>query len=266
MKASTQIRNWMIDAVLLGGFLANFFLDVTGLVLHQWIGVALGLLAGYHLVVHGAWVKTVVRRFGGTTSHQARRFFLLDAGLMLGFVAILATGLVISSWLDLPLANYAAWRNVHIAASIITLSIVMVKIALHWRWIVKTLQQFAIPVAPAASKLQVQPARVSAGLDRRQFLKLMGMVGAGAVMAAGSALAGAAIASRASEGTSQNTAASSGSQGSSQLPASTLSKSASSSGSNTCVVRCSRGCSYPGSCRRYTDTNGNNRCDLGECV
>jgi hypothetical protein len=36
--------------------------------------------------------------------------------------------------------------------------------------------------------------------------------------------------------------------------------------SSGCVVRCERGCSYPGHCRRYTDSNQNGRCDLGECV
>lgn len=33
-----------------------------------------------------------------------------------------------------------------------------------------------------------------------------------------------------------------------------------------CTVRCGRRCFYPGHCRRYRDTNGNGRCDLGECV
>ncbi len=32
--------NWLIDATLLAGFLATFFLDLTGLVVHQWLGVA----------------------------------------------------------------------------------------------------------------------------------------------------------------------------------------------------------------------------------
>ena len=35
---------------------------------------------------------------------------------------------------------------------------------------------------------------------------------------------------------------------------------------NTCQVLCNRRCSFPGHCRRYTDANGNNRCDLGECA
>jgi len=33
-----------------------------------------------------------------------------------------------------------------------------------------------------------------------------------------------------------------------------------------CQVRCPRGCSFPGHCRRYTDQNSNGYCDLGECL
>ncbi|MBN1312798.1 MAG: hypothetical protein JXB30_15395 [Anaerolineae bacterium] len=36
--------------------------------------------------------------------------------------------------------------------------------------------------------------------------------------------------------------------------------------SPTCIVRCSRQCSYPGRCRRYVDVNQNNLCDFGECM
>jgi hypothetical protein len=69
---------------------------------------------------------------------------VIDASLMFGFAAILVTGLVISSWLALPLENYAAWRDAHVAASIITLLVVGGKIGLHWRWIVNTAQRFVI--------------------------------------------------------------------------------------------------------------------------
>jgi hypothetical protein len=33
-----------------------------------------------------------------------------------------------------------------------------------------------------------------------------------------------------------------------------------------CTVRCPKGCSFPGRCRRYTDQNSNGLCDLGECL
>ena len=41
MKQKTQTMHWIIDAALLFGFLLAFFLDLTGLAVHQWLGVAL---------------------------------------------------------------------------------------------------------------------------------------------------------------------------------------------------------------------------------
>ena len=176
MKTNKHKWNWMMDATLLAGFLATFFLDLTGLVAHQWLGIAVGLLAGYHLVSHWNWVKSVTLRFMGQTSRQARRYYVLDAGLMLGCAVILVTGWVISSWLALPLDNYAVWSNVHVAASIITLLIVVGKIGLHWRWVVKTAQRLFVPAAPAVASRPMPPVSVSARMDRRSFLALMGVV------------------------------------------------------------------------------------------
>ena len=33
-----------------------------------------------------------------------------------------------------------------------------------------------------------------------------------------------------------------------------------------CLVLCPRACVFPGECRDYLDKNGNNLCDLGECL
>lgn len=33
----------------------------------------------------------------------------------------------------------------------------------------------------------------------------------------------------------------------------------------SCTTLCGSGCTYPGECRRYTDRNGDGRCDFGEC-
>jgi hypothetical protein len=260
MQTSKQTWNWITDAILMIGFVVAFFLDLTGLSLHQWLGVALGLLAGYHFVSHWDWVQSVAGRFLGRTSRQARRYFLMDAGLMLGFALILVTGLVISSWLALALENYAAWKNIHVIASIATLLIVVVKIGLHWRWIVKTAERFFAPAPPAVASLPMQPVHVSATMDRRSFLALMGIVGVATVVAIShvlddekSVLAESVASSSVSEETSQ------------AIKTGSALASASAS-SSACVVRCNKGCSYPGHCRRYVDTNGNKRCDMGECM
>lgn len=282
MKTSRQTWNWIIDATLMVGFLAAFFMDLTGLSLHQWLGAALGLLAGYHFISHWDWVKSVAGRFLGRTSRQARRYFLLDASLMLGFALILVTGVVISSWFSLALGNYAAWSDIHVIASIVTLLIIVVKIGLHWRWIIRAAGRFFAPAPPAVAGLPLQPARAPATMDRRSFLALMGAVGVATVVAIShvlddekSVLAESVASSPVSEEASQaiNTGSVVASASATPVPQATSqatktnSAAASvSASSSACVVRCKSGCSYPGRCRRYVDTNGNKRCDLGECM
>jgi len=214
-------------------------------------------------------------KFLGQTSRQARRYYVINASLMSGFAVILVTGLMISSWFALSLENYAAWKDAHVAASIITLLVVVVKIGLHWRWIVKTAQRlFSVPDASATTALPMQPVPMSAQMDRRRFLTLMGAVGVASVIAIsnvrddekGVLADGSTLPGLIPEETGQEkTTSSAQSQSSSQQATPTPSKSSASTSSG-CVVRCNKGCSYPGRCQRYVDTNKNNRCDLGECL
>jgi hypothetical protein len=269
MKTGRQKWKWVTALVLWVGFLLSFFLDLTGLALHQWLGVAGGLLAGYHLVLHWDWVKSVARRWFGRTSRQARIYFLVDAGLMLGLALIVATGVVISSWLSLALENYSAWRNAHVAASIVTLLLVVGKIGLHWRMIVNAIRQLA-PVAPTPARpdLAWQPATAPARMDRRSFLKLMGAASIPAVLAIGRVLESAPGAQAEAASQAQATPVAQSVSTPAAMPAATATTTQSSTAASTssCTVRCNKRCSYPGNCRRYVDTNKNNRCDLGECV
>lgn len=265
MKGDKQKRNWLLDAVLFGGFLLALWLDLTGLAIHQWLGIAVGALALHHLTVHWRWVEAVTERLFGRVGKQARRFYAVDAGLAAGFVTIAATGLVISTWLDLSLASYAAWRTLHVLVSVATLALLVVKIGLHWRWIIGTARRIFLAPAPGGLPVTTPPTPVAAQMGRRDFVRLMVGVGAVALLAGVNAFsdttsgqAEAAAKLQAAEGaaTQADTA--------SADTASASAASASTTGS--CYVRCGRRCSYPGHCRRYTDANNNGRCDLGECL
>jgi hypothetical protein len=131
MKTNKQKHNWLIDAALFGGLLLAFWLELTGVEVHQWLGVAIAAGAGYHLFTHWAWIKSVTARFFAQTSEQARQFYLVDAAVLIGLAAITVTGVVISTWVNLTLSNFAAWKTLHVIASISTLAAVVVKISLH---------------------------------------------------------------------------------------------------------------------------------------
>lgn len=290
MNANKQTRNWVIDAILLVGFLVAFFLDLTGVAAHQWLGIGVGVLAGYHLIRHWDWVKAVTRRlFGGTTA-QARLYYLLDAGIMVGLGLMILSGVLISTWVNLPegtymltwgslrlpLGSYSLLRDFHVASSLVTLAVVVIKIGLHGRWIVKTARRLFGTLQPLSrqpsANLVHQPAQSSNGIARREFLTLMGIVGAAASVAAVTVLSGeAGAASQVSASPLADAGSESGASPSGNLavfptPTAVVKSSTNNAATTTCAVRCNKRCAFPGKCRKYTDKNGNGKCDLGECA
>lgn len=121
MKTNSHQTKWWVDAILLSAFFISFFLDLTGVVAHQWLGIAIGVAAGCHLLAHWNWVKAVTQRLAHT-SWQARLYYVVDAGIALGFLGILASGLAISTWVN-PASISAAWRELHVDVSVITLAL-----------------------------------------------------------------------------------------------------------------------------------------------
>jgi hypothetical protein len=260
-----QKHNWGIDFVLFVGFIITFFLDITGVEVHQWIGIFCGALAAYHLFIHRDWVEAVTKRLFGKTSGQARLYYAIDALLLLGFVLIGATGLVISTWLNLSLSNFTIWLNIHITISVATLVILLLKLAFHWRWIFRTTRKiWAEPMRTPAQNAILQPAKISSGrMGRREFLQVMGIVGTASFLALLNASKSLAETVATTEATITEDVAT---ETASTSKVTTSNQPSLASSDSSCTVSCRKGCSFPGHCHRYVDTNNNSRCDLGECV
>lgn len=283
--------NWLLDVVILTGFLVSFFLNLTGLAVHQWLGIAVFVGIVLHLVNHWSWVKSVFSKFFKKTSSRARIYALIDGLLLYGFVMIIETGLVISTWFNLNLTNYEVWLNIHIYSSIATLLLAVLKVGLHWRWIVKTAAKFFTPgPKPVPQGLTTAP-QVS-GVSRRDFLVTMGLVGLGSALAISNVLPSLKKVSASTE-VAQNTDAAATTTATQAQPTAASTQTAASvstdeptanptataqptaaptaiptaQNSLVCYATCPKGrhCSFPGQCGRYTDSNGNGRCDLGEC-
>ena len=179
-----QRTKWWVDVILFTCLIIAFFLDFTGVTLHQWIGVFIAALAVYHLLAHWGWVSSITQRFLNGASGKARLYYVLDAAVFAGLALIAATGLVISTWLNLALANYSAWLAVHITVSILTLVALLLKLALHWRWIASTSRKiFALPVAADQRTPGQQPAHLAGAMSRQEFIKVMGVVGLASFLA-----------------------------------------------------------------------------------
>jgi len=255
---SKQKTNWILDAVLFIGFLMTFFLDLTGLEWHQWLGIFLGALALYHLLIHWKWVTAVAKRLTGNSPPQNRLYFLLDLFIFLIFILIGLTGLWISTWLNLDLSSYLFWKDLHIYSSIASLVLILIKIAVHWRWIVRTASKyFGLWKSPTPIGVLAGNSRAAqnSSLNRREFLQLMGIAGLASVISAANLVDFSRAAGQ--EILEEQTRAP-------ELP-DTDPIDLNSSQDLSCQPVCDRGCSYPGECRRFIDQDGNGICDLSEC-
>jgi hypothetical protein len=277
-------NNWRIDLILLTLFWVLCFPDFTGLELHQWLGIAMAALAVWHMLAHWKWILAVSRRFFSGTSFQARVFYLLDTGLLLGFWMILITGLMISTWLDLPLYDLAAWTHVHLMVSIFSLLLVVVKLVLHWHWVANAVRRYLLPSGSICA-CAGGPERPGNPVGRRDFLKLTGILGAASAVTIHGMLDGSQQAQNASSSPDQlddeNPHQSATATTSPQPMDPGLEPSAAAADpvetvpipdfptaetTSACTVLCPNGCAYPGRCRRYIDSNNNGLCDNGECL
>jgi len=59
--ARTRVDFWL-DATILVGFILAYSFGFTGPVIHEWLGLALGLVLLVHLTLHWDWVVRTTRR------------------------------------------------------------------------------------------------------------------------------------------------------------------------------------------------------------
>lgn len=128
MKITRKRWNIIIDAALAAGFAMAFFVDRTGLSLHQWLGLLLLFLVGYHVMLHLAWCKAAAGRAPWKMPFRMRIYCLVDVGLLISFMVSLVTGLIISTWLGAGLLNYPFWCDLHVDSSYATLVLTLVKL------------------------------------------------------------------------------------------------------------------------------------------
>ena len=307
-----QVFYWVVDLIILASLVLEYELDWTGLQVHELLGLAVFGIMLVHLLTHWRWVITVTGKVFesvSSVSSKATFCYVINAALLFLFSSIVITGLIISSLLNLPLAmqSYEFWRFLHVSVSYLTLVMVGLKLATHWKWIVNTTTRKIfrgkkdVPVVAAkadsssvsrrqfmAQTCVFSGAMVIAGVSYAAWMKKNLFADDSTVQAASTSVEAATAEPQiiyvtatpeqqvAAEAATVVTEESStvieqpvviATAVPTAIPTAiptSVRPAAASSSSGTTSVRCNRGCSYPGHCRRYEDTNGNNICDLSE--
>lgn len=137
---------FLVDAALFAAFVLVMDVPLTGLAIHEWLGIALAIGLVVHLVQHTTWIATTTRRILTATSWRNRLNYLMMAALFVAFVSVIASGLIISEvalpWLGFATNPAPFWLWLHLAAVSTVLWLTALHIALNGKWIATTVRRY----------------------------------------------------------------------------------------------------------------------------
>ena len=146
---------WVVDVTLFVVFLLVMNVPLTGIAIHEWIGIAIGVGLVVHLIQHGDWLATITERFRTATSLRNRFNYVMTGLLFFAFVSIILSGLVISEaaipWIGIETASSAFWLWLHLVSIDFVLLLTALHNALNWKWILKSVDRFVVKPLRARS-------------------------------------------------------------------------------------------------------------------
>ncbi|NCC77482.1 MAG: hypothetical protein EOM08_13730, partial [Clostridia bacterium] len=136
-------KKLIIDIILAVTLLAVMVPALSGVFLHEWIGVVIGAGLAIHLILNRKWISGVSKKFFGQMTLELRLSYLMNLMLGLTMGLTLVSGVLISQYLFTALnaADLALWTIIHAVASRATLGITIVHVLLHLGWIKNALRQ-----------------------------------------------------------------------------------------------------------------------------
>ena len=109
--------NLLIDIGILVALLVVMEPGLTGLALHEWLGVAFFGMIVLHLLLHWRWMVSLTAQFFKNLFQNSRLQYVVDAALLAAFTAAMLSGLMISRvvlpFFNLSVARNFAWTSLH---------------------------------------------------------------------------------------------------------------------------------------------------------
>ena len=122
------------------------------------MSLQVGLLV-IHIITHAAWIKQATTRFVGKLTNRLRFYYLLDAVLLVAVIVITLSGVLVSTWLVIDYSIYPLIRDIHIISSISGLALLIIKLALHWKFFVNAFRRIRVPKVGASTPAEGAPVR-----------------------------------------------------------------------------------------------------------
>ncbi len=164
-KISTTKQNLLVDLLIVAGFLFASQPHLTGMTIHEWLSLGLGIGFLTHILLHWRWVYETTRRLFSKLVGQSRINYILNLALLVAFTLIIFSGLMISEevlpFIGLQGTHGGIWEWLHKTAADLVIWLVGLHIALHWKWIVNAAKKYLFGRLPKLPRRRVATAEHS---------------------------------------------------------------------------------------------------------
>lgn len=140
-QSRLKITFWL-DVTLLVLICALQTVRFTGLVLHEWLGLAVVGLVLAHLLFAWSWLSSHSRRLFTLKSVRARINYLVNLGLFAAVIAAIYSGILISQKAVPTLTGSKAapdmdwrWDTLHVRFSWYVILLAGFHLAINWEWV-----------------------------------------------------------------------------------------------------------------------------------
>jgi hypothetical protein len=172
MSSSTSIKTKLVmDLIVAGLVLALLSTALTGLALHEWLGIAVGTVVIVHLLLGWKWIAGITRRFFQALPGLTRLTYVVDFVLFVAMTLTIYSGLMISR-VAMPLLGLTgnapgfAWRGIHSLAANSLLLLVGLHLAISWNWIVNMIRKYVVD--PLRSRFTPVSASMTASAQAKE--------------------------------------------------------------------------------------------------
>lgn len=166
-------------------------LSLTGLELHEWLGIVLCPVVLVHVVVQWRWFITQYQRIRLTRGYRVRINALLNVVLFLLMSAVLFSGVLVShqgtALFGEAFGRVRIWHDIHGWANFSLIVLVGLHLALNWDWMLAAIrrrrpQRPALAEAPALGSTisSHRPPGLAQSLGRGLVVLLIAASAAGA--------------------------------------------------------------------------------------
>lgn len=141
-----------LDVVLLLAFLTLLSPRLTGLPVHEWLGLTLLLFVVVHLLLSWRWIAAGTKGVVTKSSRRSRVNYALNWLLFALIVLEIASGVAISAvalpFLGITTINDRAWRALHNQALNFTHIAVGLHVAMNWKPLLAGIRRYFAAEAP----------------------------------------------------------------------------------------------------------------------